>query len=582
MIRFILVVALTFACSPVRAGQPSVDSQKDSPSDYAWTTDHMHVGVRWQPFVGRPENNAYDATRPIFTKDGSYVQFWVSWNAVERTVEHTNYAGKMSEYLQTIEAAVDACVAEGLKVEFVFFFCPSWASVSGKQGGWKPKPDHYSAFVTRIARRFKGRVHAYQLYHEANLKGYLQDGDIDYLISEIFIKGSRAIRNVYNAEPAKPVIVSTSGCSPCVPCHTLDGLRALGGLGVNNFYDHLIANTELMELVDALNLNVTDHSNGYGKMDDTYVPSTWGNYDLVRRKLDIADYRGKRILASESWITWDDGYHSRDVNGDGVKNEQDAYIKAVTIMGQCLERGLNTMNFPWSDNSSGWAMGLTKRRDYNGRIKSLQPEIVVGANDGGPDIVTKKIALHGRDANFKIADASEPIFTVEDYINPSDPNHLHYYVWKWYAQVAGGSDEVIRHAMVGEENNDIVVTGPGYVGDERYRISSYNRTKDRFTVLIYADRADGTSEATVSIPSRIRNGHYYNNEFSISDFRGEGIVDGESYHARIVTKDISMTDGQDVNPVITETDGLTVSNETLTVTVPKMNKFTTIEFIKGG
>ena len=44
-----------------------------------------------------------------------------------------------------------------------------------------------------------------------------------------------------------------------------------------------------------------------------------------------------------------------------------------------------------SDNSSGWAMGLTKRLDYNGRIKTLKPETVIAANDGGPDIVTRKV-----------------------------------------------------------------------------------------------------------------------------------------------------------------------------------------------
>jgi hypothetical protein len=45
-------------------------------------------------------------------------------------------------------------------------------------------------------------------------------------------------------------------------------------------------------------------------------------------------------------------------------------IRAVTIFGNVLERGLNTVNMPWCDNSSRWSMGLVKRVDYNGRVKS--------------------------------------------------------------------------------------------------------------------------------------------------------------------------------------------------------------------
>jgi hypothetical protein len=541
----------------------------------------MQVGVRWQPFDGRPKNNAYDATRPVIAEDSSYAQFWVSWNASEPTEAHTDYAHKLSAYLRTIEAAVDACVAEDLKVEFVFWHCPGWASVSGNSGGWKPKEDQFQAFATRIARYFKGRVHAYQLYHEANLEGLMQDGDIDYLISEIFTKGAQAIRAVYDAEPAEPVIVSTSGCSPCEACAELAGLNGKGAVAANDFYDRLIANKKMMGLVDALNLNVSDHFDGYGNMDGSYISSVWGNYDLVRAKLDAHNYRGKKILAAESWIVWDDAVNAVDVNGDGLKNEQDAYSKTVTIMGQCLQRGLNTMNFPWSDNPSGWAMGLTKRRDYNGRIKSLQPEIVIPASDGGADVVTKKLILRGRDANFTIADGSGDVFTIEDYINPPDPNHLHYYVWKWYAQIAGGTDEVIRHALAGEIGNDVIVLGPAYTGPEKYRMSSYNRTKDRFKVLIYSSGASGKSWTRVAIPSKIKHGRYYNNESSRTDFRGEGFANGESYYARIVTKEISMNDGSDVNPVVRESGVMTVSDEMLRVPVLNMNKFTTIEFIRG-
>jgi hypothetical protein len=549
-------------------------SSADAPADYAWTRDHMHVGVRWQPF-GREKNDANDAERPVISEDSSYAQFWVSWGAAEREQKNTDYANSMSGYLQDIENAVDRCVAKGLKTEFVFWHVPAWAAVSGKGGAGTAREGEYAAFVTRIATHFKGRVHGYQLAHEANLGGFLWNGDIDYLMNEVFIKGARAIRGVYAAEPAMPVMISTSGCSPCDACRALKGLRAKGGEGVDDFYDQLVANSALIEAVDALNLNVSDHFDGFGMMDGSYVTSAWANYDLARKKLDAAGYRHKTVLSAESWIVWDDAGNAADVNGDGVKNEQDAYIKTVTLYGKLLERGLNTMNLPWSDNSSGWAMGLTKRVDYNGRVKEQHPEFVVPATNGGPDVVTRKVALHGSDDSFKILPKNS--FTVEDYANPGDPNHLHYYVWRWYAQIAGGSDEVIRHARAGEHGNDITVLGPGYTGAERYRISSYNRSKKQFTVLVYAGGSAGQSWAKMALPATIQDGYYYNNDSSAIDFRGEGFADGNYYHTRVITKDISLEDGSDVDVAITEKTG-PVKDGKLTAVIPKMNRFTTIEF----
>ena len=139
-------------------------------------------------------------------------------------------------------------------------------------------------------------------------------------------------------------------------------------------------------------------------------------------------------------------------------------------------------------------MGLVKRVDYNGRVKELKPEWVIPSNDGGPDIVTRKIGLRGSsDDTFNPVEMPESglPFTEKNYINPGDPNHLHYYAWRWFSEIAGGSDEVIRHAIKGGKGNDILVSGTGITGNEQYKISSYNRSKKTFTVLIYSSGANG-------------------------------------------------------------------------------------------
>ena len=547
-IRASLTVYSCFNLGCLSANDAATNTEEPK-GTYHWTTDHMHVGVRWQPF-GLPGCELYDANRPLIAKQSSYAQFWVSWNAIEPTEKNTDYENHMSGQLRAIDHAVNLCVERGLKVEFVMWHTPAWASESGKGGAWRPKPGLHAEFATRIAKYFKGRVDAYQMYHEVNLQGMMKGADSQFIIDEIFKEGARAIRKVYNQKPILPVLISTSGTSPCEACGAMEGLKGgKGAVAVNDYYDQQIAASEMMKEVDALNMNVSDHFNGYGMMDGQIIPHVWGQYDLVR-KLDTANLHHKKILSSESWIVWDGSNNNHDVNADGVKDEKDAFDKTITIFGKLLERGLNTLNMPWCDNSSRWSMGLVKRVDYNGRVKQLEPDWVVPSNDGGPNIVTRKINLRGPSDDSVVPvemPASGLPFTEKNYNNPGDPNHLHYYIWKWYSQISGGKDEVIRHAIAGENGNDIKVLGTGMTGNEQYRISSYNRSQKKFIVLIYSSGANGTGWADVSIPSTIQNGKYYNNNYSSSDFRGEGISDRQKYNVKIITKEINRENGEDLS-----------------------------------
>jgi len=410
----------------------------------------------------------------------------------------------------------------------------------------------------------------------------MKEADSQFIIEEIFEEGAKAIRRVYDKDPKMPVVISTSGTSPCEACGSLEGLKGgKGAVAVDDYYDQQIDSTSMMHEVDALNMNVSDHFNGYGMMDGKIIPNVWSQYDLVRSKLDAANMHHKKILSSESWIVWDNSNNNHDVNGDGVKNEVDSFDKTVTIFGKLLERGLNTLNMPWCDNSSRWSMGLVKRVDYNGRIKQKNPEWVVPSIDGGPDIVTRKVALRGTsDNNFVPVEMPKEglPFTEKDYINPGDPNHLHFYAWRWYSKISGGSDEVIRHAIAGERGNDIKVLGIGMTGHEQYRISSYNRTTKSFTVLIYSSGANGKGWADVSIPTTIQNGKYYNNQNSKLDFRGEGIKNGQKYSIQIVTKNISREDGSDLMVEENFVPAKVVRDDRLEARITSMNKFTTIEF----
>ena len=106
-----MVLAFLTSCATKEVpptGYPAVSIPKSKNKvvhKYDWTTDHMHVGVRWQPFA-IPGNDAYDATRPVIAKDSSYAQFWVSWAQAEPDIENTDYKNHMSDYLRAIDDAV--------------------------------------------------------------------------------------------------------------------------------------------------------------------------------------------------------------------------------------------------------------------------------------------------------------------------------------------------------------------------------------------------------------------------------------------------------------------------------------------
>jgi len=226
-------------------------------------------------------------------------------------------------------------------------------------------------------------------------------------------------------------------------------------------------------------------------------------------------------------------------------------------------------------------MGLTKRVDYSGQVKKLKPHWVTPSNDGGPDVITRKLGIHGPEDKLKPFEVPENglRFTEKNYINPGDPNHLHYYIWRWFSQITAGSDEVIRHAIAGETGNDIITKHNSPRGKVQYKISSYNRTKKSFTVLFYTSGADGTESLEVSIPSEIQNGKYYNNKFSRIDFRGEGFKENTRYQAIATTKEINRSTGQDEKVSIQKKNDLVVKNGKLTFRVGSIQKFSKIEFL---
>lgn len=91
----------------------------------------------------------------------------------------------------TVDAAVRAASARGMRVVLTFTFAPAWAEGPGREpsaprGAWKPDPAAYAAFLRAAAKRYSGAfpdplapgavlpgVRLWQLWNEPNLRTYI-------------------------------------------------------------------------------------------------------------------------------------------------------------------------------------------------------------------------------------------------------------------------------------------------------------------------------------------------------------------------------------------------------------------------
>jgi hypothetical protein len=76
------------------------------------------------------------------------------------------------------DAAVQEVTSRGLRPIVAVAGAPSWAEARHRPAGvlpgtWKPDPHALADFMTALARRYRGRVHDYQLWNEPNLDRYL-------------------------------------------------------------------------------------------------------------------------------------------------------------------------------------------------------------------------------------------------------------------------------------------------------------------------------------------------------------------------------------------------------------------------
>lgn len=475
-----------------------------------------------------------------------------------RIKKNLDYANHPSKDALAIRHAVKLCKKRGIKTELVLWQVPLWMNGGKTYEDFNKKPPDKQAIydmVKATVEWFGEDVDYYAIFHEANHPKYW-DGSWEELMELFILPAARAIRD-YEKETGDKKIVSTAGLSPSRNC--------------KEWYDVQLKSDELMGMIDNFALNLSDFNNGWGGGLLTWVGSVWSQMEYMDKRLHEEGYSEKGLVAAESWICWDGRKTTHGPEGSG-----DTVESTLRIFGECLQRGLTLANLPWADNNSAWSMGLTKRLDYNGRLallgENLNPNFT-----GGPSIATRKLNLIGSDDKFIIQNDVPAIARNKfgaPYAVPDDPNHTHYYIWRWYAQLSAGQNECIHHAIAGEEGNDIHLTG---VEEEDYlRMSSYDRTDNRFIVLLARRKANKDPEdLTVTIPAKIQKGKRYNRD---GKFAGGGFHEGEDVRIKWTTEDIEPKTGYRQNKKSGETDLLQVKDGKLIFSVPEAHRLTSIVF----
>ena len=531
--------------------------ERDGPPPiYHATRNHMHIGFRWQPYPNQPKNSEADIEREL-GKVASYASFWYMSLHTLPQKKNLDYANHPSKDALAIRHAVKLCKARGIKTELVLWQVPLWMNGGKAYPDFNKLPPNKQAIydmVKATVEWFGEDVDYYAIFHEANHPKYWE-GSWDELMDLFILPAARAIRD-YEKETGDIKVVSTAGLSPSRDC--------------KKWYNVQLESAELMSMIDNFALNLSDFNNGWGGGIPTWVTSVWSQIEYIDQRLHEEGYSDKGIVAAESWICWDGKrtVHGPEGSGDTVES-------TLRIFGECIQRGLSLTNLPWTDNNSAWTMGLTKRLDYNGRLANLGEKLNPNFT-GGPAIATRKLNLLGSDEKFTINNDSPAIANGKfgaPYAVADDPNHTHYYIWRWYAQLSAGQNESIHHAIAGEEGNDIELTG---ANDKDFmRMSSFDRTAKRFIVLVARKKAKkDPQELTISIPAMIQKGARYNRD---EEFIGEGFKEGEQVRVVWTTEDVEPKTGYRKNKT-RESSVIVVTNGQLTFSIPQAHRLTSVIF----
>jgi parallel beta-helix repeat protein len=215
-----------------------------------------------------------------------WIKQQVRWDEIEPSKGNYNW--------DSLDAIADTASADGIKVLFRVVAAPAWSR--GGKSGIGP-PDNYQdfyGFMGAVAAHFRGRVQAYEIWNEQNLKRGWEGAPLsasDYV---------RLLKGAYHAiKAADPDAIVVSGAP--TPTGINDGVWAVD----DRVFLQQMYNAGLKYHCDA----VGAHPDGYANPPDVYY--TGGDFDPNRGYDDHPSFFFRN--------TMEDYYGIMAANGDGEK-----------------------------------------------------------------------------------------------------------------------------------------------------------------------------------------------------------------------------------------------------------------------
>lgn len=272
----------------------------------------------------------------------------VSWADIEKKPGVYDFA-KLDRYVAFAKRF-------GLEVVFTFGLTPQWASRRPLEAaiygsGRASEPADLGAwrrFVAQLTHRYAGRIHAYQVWNEANLKEFYT-GDVGTLVAMTRILREEAKRVDPNALIIGP---SAAGLLDARRNFLGDFLRAGGGAQIDRMAFHLYTSQQRPErmISPVQDLMAQARAAGYGKLklwntETGYLTRTseigFGSTEEKAVSEETAaaylvrGYVLARALGVERfyWYAWDDGKYPMTKSDLSTLNEVgSAYANLVRVL----------------------------------------------------------------------------------------------------------------------------------------------------------------------------------------------------------------------------------------------------------
>lgn len=230
-----------------------------------------------------------------------------------------------------LDAIVESCSEAGIHVLFSVIEAPTWAR--GEQAGVGPPDDtqDLASFVGAMAARYRGKVHAYEIWSGQNLRSAWQGAPLS---AEDYVQLLRDAHEAIKAADPNAIVVSGAP----TPTGVNDGEWAIDDL----VYLQQMYDAGLAEVCDAVGV----HPIGYANPPDAYYRR--GDFDPARVFDDHRSFFFRNTV--------EDSYGIMAENGDGDR------LLWVTEFGWATSDGMETRPLPGYDFAADIDQG--QQADY--------------------------------------------------------------------------------------------------------------------------------------------------------------------------------------------------------------------------